>query len=63
MSDAEDEPAEDDDNSGRAASAVRAACVAAVPAVGALYDEGIGMGSLWYSGHFDTGLEEDSFVY
>lgn len=63
VSDAEDEPAEDDDNSGRAASAVRAACVAAVPAVGALYDEGIGMGSLWYSGHFDTGLEEDSFVY
>lgn len=57
-----DEPADEDEGE-RPAGAVRAACVASVPAVGALYDEGIGMGSLWYSGHFDTDMEEDSFVY
>ncbi len=35
-------------------SGSKAFCVAASPMVRAMYKEGVGLGALWYSGHFDT---------
>lgn len=34
-------------------TAIQAACVASSPVVTSMYHEGIGMGSLWYSGHLE----------
>lgn len=35
-------------------SGSQASCIAASPIVRAMYKEGVGLGALWYSGHFDT---------
>ena len=41
-------------------SGSKATCIAASPIVRAMYKEGIGLGALWYAGHFDV---DSDFVY
>lgn len=44
--------------SGTSDSGSKARCIAEIPEVRAMYKEGVGLGALWYAGHFDIGEGE-----